>query len=875
MSPITKITDFFVKRSRFTVLLAVALIAIGFYSYTSVLKREGFPVINIPVVVVTTPYFGGTPDKTEKDITGPIYGELKQLEGVKTITTSSSQYLSLIIISLEDKGITSAEAENNIKEKISALSLPAETGVYVPNAGFIDGQNDLVFSLYSPSLTVNELEVLALKVAAELAINPAVATATPQLHYNSAFDPSTGKETTQQTAFSSIVTREDGKLKTYDAINIGVTKRDTELGALEFSTEIQDAVNKVLDESEYSEAKVIYGGDPAISLSNQISSLENNAVAAIITIFIILLLFINWRSAVILALFIPLTLGATFLTFALFGYTLNTISLFALILVLGLFVDDGTIVVEAIDYYKRQGLKGVEAVKKAINDIGVADISGTLTTVLVFAPLLAVTGILGDFIKILPLTVIIALLLSLAIALTILPLLSNWLIVDKKDGKESLIEKISQFIPKIIISFAAQVGKFTKFTLTNLYTKLAIIVIVVVAFVLGGVYASKIGFAFFAPAKDSEYMTVDVQFAPTQSFNEVLESNRQIEAYLSDTYKDEIEQIVYFGGDSRNATLYITLTPIFDREVSAIEIADEINADPNRVDGATFTAAIISAGPPMSQYPFATQIFAQSTDELTIATSEVTEFINDSKLTDNKISDVKTQYLDIVREKDGRRYAEVLVKFEDNASSSSLIDLQDLLESSDLTKDKYDLEFDFGQESENANSFNSIALSAVIAVVAMYALLVFQFNSFTQPLLVLIAVPFSFPGLFMGLYYTQNPMSFFVILGITGLVGIVVNNTIMLLEYANTRRRAGKGSIESIVEAITLRTRPILTTSLITIAGLLPLALTEPFWEPLAFTIIFGLLSSLVMIFIAFPLVYSTVEDAREFVFKKLGKKLY
>lgn len=115
-------------------------------------------------------------------------------------------------------------------------------------------------------------------------------------------------------------------------------------------------------------------------------------------------------------------------------------------------------------------------------------------------------------------------------------------------------------------------------------------------------------------------------------------------------------------------------------------------------------------------------------------------------------------------------------------------------------------------------------------------------------------------------------MSFFVVIGLTGLIGIVVNNTIILIEYANAQRRAGKSIIDSIAESVRLRTRPIFTTSLTTIAGLLPLALTEPFWEPLAFTIIFGLISSVMMIVIAFPVYYFFVESGRYLFYKQVER---
>ncbi|KXK27304.1 MAG: Multidrug resistance protein MexB [candidate division WS6 bacterium OLB20] len=100
-------------------------------------------------------------------------------------------------------------------------------------------------------------------------------------------------------------------------------------------------------------------------------------------------------------------------------------------------------------------------------------------------------------------------------------------------------------------------------------------------------------------------------------------------------------------------------------------------------------------------------------------------------------------------------------------------------------------------------------------------------------------------------------------IGLTGLMGIVVNNTIMLLDFANQERAEGKGIIDAAADAVKIRFRPLVTTSFTTVAGLLPLALTDPFWEPLAFTIIFGLVSSTLMVIIAFPAFYAAVETVR------------
>jgi len=145
-------------------------------------------------------------------------------------------------------------------------------------------------------------------------------------------------------------------------------------------------------------------------------------------------------------------------------------------------------------------------------------------------------------------------------------------------------------------------------------------------------------------------------------------------------------------------------------------------------------------------------------------------------------------------------------------------------------------------------------------------LLALQFRSFLQPVLIFMAIPFTFFGVFAGLFYTDNALSFFVQVGFIGLIGIAVNNTILLTSYANQEREEGAGIIDAIANAVTKRFRPLITTTLTTVVALLPLALSDPFWEPLAYTIIFGLMSSTVLVVVSFPYYYMAVEKIRNYV---------
>ena len=224
----------------------------------------------------------------------------------------------------------------------------------------------------------------------------------------------------------------------------------------------------------------------------------------------------------------------------------------------------------------------------------------------------------------------------------------------------------------------------------------------------------------------------------------------------------------------------------------------------------------------------------------------------------------------MIRKRNGAQYLQIQAKLSDTTDTALSLELEEnvkkefsteRLRSLGLQEDA--LSFDFGQESENLESFNSTIFALGAAVIVMYALLVVQFNSFNLPLLILLAVPMSFLGLFPGLYVTNNALSFFVMLGVTGLVGIVVNNSIMLIDITKQARDEGMPIVDAIASGVKNRFRPIITTSTTTIAGLLPLALTDPFWEPLAFSIIFGLISSSVLVLTLLPVFYAITEAVR------------
>jgi HAE1 family hydrophobic/amphiphilic exporter-1 len=163
---------------------------------------------------------------------------------------------------------------------------------------------------------------------------------------------------------------------------------------------------------------------------------------------------------------------------------------------------------------------------------------------------------------------------------------------------------------------------------------------------------------------------------------------------------------------------------------------------------------------------------------------------------------------------------------------------------------------------------------AMISLVAMFILLTIQFRSVLKPVLIFLAIPFSLFGVAFGLYITGNDLSFFSMIGFIGLIGIVVNNTILLVDAASRYKRQGNDSVESIAKGLQERFRPLFTTTFTTVVALTPLALSDPFWEPLAVTIIFGLISSTILVILSFPAYYIVFDETSDW-FKRSFKKVF
>jgi multidrug efflux pump subunit AcrB len=162
-----------------------------------------------------------------------------------------------------------------------------------------------------------------------------------------------------------------------------------------------------------------------------------------------------------------------------------------------------------------------------------------------------------------------------------------------------------------------------------------------------------------------------------------------------------------------------------------------------------------------------------------------------------------------------------------------------------------------GELESREESFGGMLKAVTIALIGIFGVLVLQFRSYSQPLIVYSAVPMALIGSIIALLITGNTFSFTAFVGLTSLVGIVVNNSIILVDYTNQLRREGVKLLEAVKEASQVRFIPIILTTATTIGGLLPLTLRGgTLWAPMGWTIIGGLLASTVLTLVIVPVLY-------------------
>jgi multidrug efflux pump subunit AcrB len=686
--------------------------------------------------------------------------------------------------------------------------------------------------------------------------------------------------------------------------------------------------------------------EQAPAVSARISGFFGNLLQGVILVGIIILLFLGFRASVIVMIVIPLCILISLALLNANGFALQQISIAALVIALGLLVDNGIVVIENINRYLREGRSPAEAAAKGTGEVGWAIVSSTVTTLLAFFPLTQLGGGPGEFLKSLPVTVMLTLGISLLLALTFSPLVASKLLRYRKDRKPPLPQRaLEQFVAKVyrpMLNWSLRRG--------------AIIILVAVAMLVGSVSLfPSIGVSFF-PTADKPLLLIDIETPPGSDLGATDEAVRFVEsivdtmAYVKDytanighgnpfiyynriprNYKRNVGQVLVNFTHWDPEEFYGTLQHL--RKVLGVYAGAEIvfqelkNGAPVKAplefrisgpDEAKVADLVEEAASIIAETPGVINLRNELQDRKTDLKLELNRdkagLIGLSTLDFDQVvlASLSGLTFDQVSFADGEEYPlNVRIAFDDDAPgiedfnrvyfttvTGAQVPLQQVADvsfvNSPSTLSHYNLEriasltadvanadqtvpitediidafeemewpagykFTVGGEYEDQQAtFGTLGIILVLAMLAIFAVLVLQFKSLLQPLIVFSAIPLAVTGSFIALWLTGWSFSFFAFVGFISLIGIVVNNSIIMVDYMNQLRAEGMSLGEAIRLGSERRFVPIVLTTLTTILGLLPLtAQATSLWSPLGWTIIGGMISSTLLTLLVVPVLY-------------------
>ncbi len=760
-----------------------------------------------------------------------------------------------------------------------------------------------------------------------------------------------------------------GKLNGIQAVNLNIYKKE-EGNIVKVMDNIRHNVEQFKKRAPGLQMEI--RNDGSIKVKNSLNTLGNNGLIGVILVFIVLFIFLGWRNALFAAWGIPFTFLLSFIIMNWFGITLNMLSLFALILVTGMVVDDAIIVLENVHRYREQGMGRKEAAVKGAERIMWPVVAAVTTTVAAFLPMLLMKGQMGEFMKVFPQVVAIALFGSLFECLVILP--SHIAEFGKKSMK-SLQEKPHKLHDWLVDKYRKIAKRTLRYRWLTVGTVIILFVLSIASLGMG-----LVRFQFF-PDRVPKTVKINLQTATGTSLDRTNEVTEKIENYISNLkQKEDIEAVVTTVGEftenhrrktaTSNAEIKIDFVDADDMKYELSEIKGSIRSFLKDLPGLyTYKFLEGRGGPPtgedielringdnlkkleeISKYvvsvieniPGTADIettLSEGKDEIQIipdndklgiyglTVQQISSLVNTAsygrtvskyrggeldewnivvRAKEDQIDEVSdlenlkiptkygkkialkevvdfvvtSGYSEIVHRdakrsvaitgnvttftKDGKTQMRSPNEVTSLLQGNKLRGIQGKLANFSQKFPGYQIEYG-GQAEEQRKSYNSLYIAFLIAVLIILAILATQFGSYVQPLVVMVTIPFTAIGVIFGLMITNLPFSFNTLIAVVALAGIVVNDSLILVDFINEERAKGTDRWNSLLNAGSVRLRPILMTTFTTIAGFMPIILSTSadikMWKPMAVSIAFGLAFATLLTLLVIPAIYSFVDS--------------
>jgi HAE1 family hydrophobic/amphiphilic exporter-1 len=703
-----------------------------------------------------------------------------------------------------------------------------------------------------------------------------------------------------------------------------------------------------------------------LDMSRIIEMMSNRATinileGGILAMLLIFLFLRNLKPTVAIGITIPLSIVVAFISFYVMGYTLNLITLGGLALGVGMLVDNAVVVIENIFRHLQEGMTPTEAARKGTSEVGMAIIASTLTTVAVFFPMMFATGIAGRLAQSLAVSVIIALMASLFVALTIVPVLAAWMFrIHKKKGEQTAEGIVALGEDK----FAPVRDRYEGWLRKALVKRKKIVIGIVLTFMLSIVGAAFLGKEFM-PSTDSAMLYLKL----TMPVGTNIEETDRIVKYMEDQSLKDPNVITTFvqtgtseqgaqdtasgtgAAGSYEAIIYAYLKPSAERKESDKQILERWRKSFPTLENSKITAIDI-AGASMfggSTSPIEINCFGRDMARLErIAESIRAKIVDIEGIRDVKISLEKSKpelQLHIRKEEASKlglttydishqvetytigtvvsrmfvegedRDIRVRLNEGDRASLSDLkklpiqtpmgtkvylsevaeiknllgpvrIDRENMVRKvtvganfvgsnlgsivNEIKKRTRDITTRLpegyfteiaGQYENMTETFTTLAFALLISLVLVFAVMASLYENLKFPLINMFTIPLGFIGVVVLLALTGKTINMGSIMGLIILGGIAVNNGIVMVDYINQLIDGGMDKLEAVIKGAATRLRPILITSLTTIAGMIPMAMTSKnggeMNSPMAVSLIGGLTATTFLTLFFIPVLYT------------------
>ncbi|MBC2723922.1 efflux RND transporter permease subunit [Desulfosporosinus sp.] len=695
----------------------------------------------------------------------------------------------------------------------------------------------------------------------------------------------------------------------------------------------------IVDEVTYQPANV----------DKSVTNFFENLLEGIALVLAVVFLGMGLKNAIVASTAVPLSILIAFSAMYLLEIKVHEISIAALIISLGILVDDAIVIIDSIQVLIDEGMEKMSACVNGTKRAVLPVFTATLTTGAAFAPMLFVPGPAGEFLHSLPEVVILAVAASFIVAIFVTPVLAYIFFDQLKQRKTYKRSPVKNFYQ----GFLAISMKYKKLTL----------LIALSIFGLTALLALKLPVMFF-PKADVNMFYINIHAETSADLDNTDRVAQQVEKLVS-AQKEVLDYTTSVGEglpkfyltveqstqsqDFAQVLLKVDLAKggrFKSNEEMAVYMQEHLN---ERLIGGTARVELLEKAFPGT--PIGIQINSNDQQALTKAvnyihdqliaipgTLNVEDDLDSSEyqfkvnIDHDKASQSGITKYDIERQinialkgaeatvlrKAGNEYPILVTSdiqskeaLENLVIKSSLSDQKVLLkqiatfslEASIPTIRKYDRELAItvssqvkpgysavtiennlkqilaqnpevlkgvslsykGEAKNISDNFGDLGTAALFALLAIYVILMLQFRSFLQPFIIFITIPLSLFGVIIGLFAFGQPLSFTALVGVVSLMGIVIKNAILLIEYINIARKEGMSVTEACFDAVSKRYRPIFLSAMTTVIGLVPLALSgSDLFEPLSVAIMCGLIASTLLTLVIIPVVYSIWFEKRE-----------